>query len=294
LARALHKPASGEISLPLQSDVKPVPSGCVAIYVSEAVKDLYLARPGEQFQLLNKTFPTQSAGANACFFVAGIWRDYAHQFGSIAIDLEDLAAITRLQGAPPITDISVWLTPSADPAAIEQSLRTLADQQALNGNSAPARMLDFADARDIRERTMRIFDRSFAVTYWLQAVAIGIGLFGVATSISAQILARRKEFGLLVHLGLTRKQIVGLLALESALWATLGSVGGTALGLLVAQILVRIVNPQSFHWTMDLHIPWLHLAGMALSVVAASAATAWLAGRHAASRDAVRAVREDW
>jgi hypothetical protein len=52
-------------------------------------------------------------------------------------------------------------------------------------------------------RSLRIFDRSFAVTYWLQAVAIGIGLFGVAASFSAQVLARRKEFGLLAHLGLT-------------------------------------------------------------------------------------------
>ncbi len=74
---------------------------------------------------------------------------------------------------------------------------------------APPALLEFASAREIRATSLRIFDRSFAVTYWLQAVAIGIGLFGVAASFSAQVLARRKEFGLLAHLGLTRRQILG-------------------------------------------------------------------------------------
>jgi hypothetical protein len=50
-----------------------------------------------------------------------------------------------------------------------------------------------ASASEIRATSLRIFDRSFAVTYWLQAVAIAIGLFGVAANFSAQVLARRKE-----------------------------------------------------------------------------------------------------
>src|SRR5256885_8655801 len=69
---------------------------------------------------------------------------------------------------------------------------------------------------------MRIFDRSFAVTYWLQAVAIGIGLFGIAASFSAQVLARRKEFGLLAHLGLTRRDILAVVAGEGMAWTTAG------------------------------------------------------------------------
>ena len=36
--------------------------------------------------------------------------------------------------------------------------------------------LEFVSSKALRERSLRIFDRSFAVTYWLQAIAIGIGL----------------------------------------------------------------------------------------------------------------------
>jgi putative ABC transport system permease protein len=41
--------------------------------------------------------------------------------------------------------------------------------------------------------SLQIFDRSFAVTYLLEAIAIVIGLFGVAATFSAQTLARARN-----------------------------------------------------------------------------------------------------
>ncbi len=161
-------------------------------------------------------------------------------------------------------------------------------------NEDSARLLEFASASSIRAISLRIFDRSFAVTYWLQAVAIGIGLFGVAASFSAQVLARRKEFGLLVHLGLTRGQVLRVVALEGAAWTTLGALAGLALGMAVAVVLVKVVNPQSFHWTMDLNLPTGRLLALGAAVVLAGTLTAWLSARAAAGRDAVLAVKEDW
>jgi putative ABC transport system permease protein len=155
-------------------------------------------------------------------------------------------------------------------------------------------LVELASAAQVRSISLRIFDRSFAVTYWLQAVAIAIGLFGVAASFSAQVLARRKEFGLLAHLGLTRRQILAVVAGEGAAWTVIGAIAGLALGLAVAVVLVHVVNPQSFHWTMDLLVPWLRLLALCVAVVVAGTVTAWVAGRAAAGRDAVLAVKEDW
>ena len=59
-------------------------------------------------------------------------------------------------------------------------------------------------------------------------------------------------------------------------------------------MLVFVVNPQSFHWTMDLAVPWLRLFLLCAAVVLAGTLTAWLAGRAAAGKDAVLAVKEDW
>jgi putative ABC transport system permease protein len=215
-----------------------------------------------------------------------VWRDYARQSGTIAMAQADYG---RLTGDQRVNDLAIWLQPGADAAAVQQAIRALA--QAASGSDG---LLEFASVAEIRATSLRIFDRSFAVTYWLQGVAIAIGLFGVAANFSAQVLARRKEFGLLAHLGLTRRQILQVVAGEGAAWTLIGSLAGLVLGLAVSLVLVKVVNPQSFHWTMDLAVPWLRLLALCAAVVAAGTATAWLAGRAAAGRDAVLAVKEDW
>ena len=125
-------------------------------------------------------------------------------------------------------------------------------------------------------------------------MAIAIGLFGIAASFSAQVLARRKEFGLLVHLGLTRRQILAVVAAEGALWTAVGALLGLALGIAVSVVLVKVVNPQSFHWTMELLLPWLRLAALCAAVVIAGTLTAFLSARRAVGRQTVLAVKEDW
>ncbi len=195
----------------------------------------------------------------------------------------------RLSGDTRVNDLALWLAPGADPSGVQQSLRASATAYGL-----PGELLEFASPGEIRAISLRIFDRSFAVTYWLQGVAIAIGLFGIAASFSAQVLARRKEFGLLTHLGLTRRQILTVVTAEGAVWTAAGALLGLALGAVVSVVLVKVVNPQSFHWTMDLQWPALRLAALCAAVVAAGTITAALAARRAAGRDMALAVKEDW
>lgn len=290
LARPLALAGDGRPgqSLPLTGPQTPVPKAgpqgeaVVPIYVSETMADLHGVHPGQWLTALAGALALREPVA---FFVAGVWRDYARQHGSIAIDLSDF---TRITGDRRVNELAIHLPEGANEDAVRGAIRAIA---ARHGNGD---LLEFASAGELRATSLRIFDRSFAVTGWLQAVAIGIGLFGVAASFSAQVLARRREFGLLAHLGLTRRQILQVVATEGLAWTVLGALAGLLLGLLVSAILVHVVNPQSFHWTMDMSLPAGRLAAVCAAVVAAGTATAWLAGRAAASRDAVQAVKEDW
>ena len=214
--------------------------------------------------------------------VRGLWRDYARQFGAIAIDAGDYQKIT---GDARVNDIALWLAPGAAPAEVEAALLAAA---------GPDLPLEVASTASLRTLSLRIFDRSFAVTFYLQAVAIAVGLVGVAASLSAQVLARRKEFGLLAHLGLTRRQVIILVGAEAAAWLLAGCLIGLALGLLMAVVLVKVVNPQSFHWTMPLLLPGPRLAALAGAVLVAGSLTALWSARRAAGRSAVLAVKEDW
>ena len=287
IARSLEGSASQ--SLPLVGAALPVPPGQIGIYVSEPMVELYGAKPGTTFAPLAAALsatelPTKVAHT---YFVAGVWRDYARQFGAITMDARDYVQIT---GQHDVSDISLWLAPGASEGAVQAAVRALAARQ---GGGSPD-SVEIASVGQIRATSLRIFDRSFAVTYWLQAVAIAIGLFGIAASFSAQVLARRKEFGLLAHLGFTRRQVLAVVAGEGAAWTAIGAVAGLVLGLAVSVVLVKVVNPQSFHWTMDLLVPWARLIALCGAVVVAGTVTAWLAGRAAAGKDVVLAVKEDW
>ncbi|MET3527338.1 FtsX-like permease family protein [Phenylobacterium koreense] len=264
---------------PMIGRVAPAPAGAVPVYVSEPASWLYGWRVGQSIEL-----PLGEAGASPRFFVVGVWRDYARQHGAVTLDSRDYS---RLTGDQARGEASVLLDQGVSVDAAEATIR-----EALRPELRAH--LTIAQPRALREMALRIFDRSFAVTYGLEAIAIIVGLAGVAATVSAQTLARTKEFGMLRHLGVTRGQILSMLAVEGLLLGVIGGIAGLTLGLVMGQVLIHVVNPQSFHWTMETRLPVALLSGVILALIASAAGTALLAGRRAVSADAVRAVREDW
>jgi putative ABC transport system permease protein len=251
------------------------PAGLAPIWVSEQVVDVYGIRAGQTVDL-------PIAGRRVRCYVAGVWRDYARQSGAIVIPHEVFAA---LSGDARVSDAAVWTAGDATPALVASALRS---------HLAGGSRLEIAGPGEIRALSLRIFDRSFAATYALEAAAIVIGLFGLSSSITGQILARRREFGMLRHLGMARRQIVAMVTYEGMLTSGVGLLIGAGLGWLISLILIHVVNRQSFHWSMDVHIPWLGVLAFCALMLALACLTAMFGGRQAMRGDLVRSVREDW
>jgi putative ABC transport system permease protein len=154
--------------------------------------------------------------------------------------------------------------------------------------------LDIVSPGEIRQRSMELFDRTFAITYALELVALVIGLTGLSSSFGALVLARRQEFGMLRHIGMTRRQIGMMLATEGVAVSALGLAVGLAMGWVISLVLIYVVNRQSFHWSMDLAVPWEALAVFCAVMLAAASVTALASARAAMADDAARAVKEDW
>lgn len=270
-------PRAPGLSLPLIGRALTPPAGATPVWLSEPMARIYGERPGDRLNL-------PLGGRSRPVFVAGIWRDYARQFGAVALDEADYV---RLTGDAARGEAAIDLKPGVPAPPVIAALRSALPA----GMAAQA---SFAQPAQIRALALKIFDRSFAVTYALEAIAILVGLTGVAATFSAQTLARTREFGMLRHIGAKRGQIIAMLALEGALLGAVGAVAGLGLGAVMGQILIQVINPQSFHWTMSTRWPLGLFAGLVAALVGASAGTAVLAGRSALSADAVRAVREDW
>lgn len=251
-------------------------SGTVAVWLSEPAARILGRQAGDTIRL--------PIGGNARFIVAGIWRDYSRQQGAVVIDSKDY---DRLTGDRSRDDASVMLRPGGDIADVQRAIRA----------AAPAALqtrLTMAEPVTLRTFALSIFDRSFAITYLLEAIAIIVGLAGVATTASAQASARKREFGMLRHIGVGRGQIIAMLGVEGALLGAIGGLVGVTLGVGISQVLIHVINPQSFNWTMSTQLPLMLMLSVVIALIAASAITAMLAGRRAVSMDAVRAVRADW
>lgn len=246
-----------------------------AAFISEALQDLYGYNVGD-------TIALPLAAHMRRFVVAGVWRDYARLSGSVVISTQAYRTDT---GDASANEASIWLKSGADAAAAEKLLRSSAGL----GDA-----VEITTTAALHQRSLRIFDRAFAITYALEAIAVIIGLTGVSFVAGSTALARRAEFGMLRHVGMRRRQIIGMLADEGILTSAFGVIYGLALGIALSLVLVYVINRQSFNWSIDLDVPARPLALLSFVLIGAAAITAIFSGRAALSQDAVRAVREDW
>ncbi len=275
LARPLPSGESHPV-LPFEGPViTPETNAPPPVWLSEVAADLLHVARGGRIEL-------PIAGVTHTFTVAGIWRDYARQNGAIVMER---ALYTKLTGDSRANEGAVHVRSGSNSEAVARQIRAaLGDAEGV----------EIAMTRELKVLSLSIFDRTFEITYALEAAAVLIGIFGVSASFSAQALARRREFGVLRHLGMTRREVTTMLGIEGLIVGGLGVVAGLVLGWLISLVLIHVINRQSFHWSMDMDLPWAALGVLASVLVTVAGATAIVSGRQATSDAVTRAVREDW
>jgi putative ABC transport system permease protein len=219
-------------------------------------------------------------GAQASFRVTDVFYDYGNERGAIVMDRDMLL---RYLPDPSPSNMAVYLTQGASIDAVKSEILDAA---------AGHRILIFSDT-DLRREAIRIFDRTFAITYALEAIAVLVAIMGVAGALMALVIDRRRELGLLRFLGASQGQIRKLILAEAGLLGFLANLAGFVLGCLLSLILVFVINKQSFGWTIRFHWPVAVLFG-ALTVVYAATVLAALYPAHVAVQlNPLEAIHEE-
>jgi putative ABC transport system permease protein len=213
--------------------------------------------------------------------IAGVYTDYSNDRGTITLDRALFQKIWPLRGA---VTAAVTLRPGVSP---EDGARRL--EQALRGRFA----LRVRTNATLRKLVLQIFDRTFAVTYALEAVAIAVAVLGVFNTLTALVLERRREIGLLRVLGASAARVRRAVRYEAAAIGGLGIALGLASGAAMALVLVHVINRQSFGWTIALHWPWAFLACALALVFATTLLAAARPAGLAAATDAAAALKEE-
>ncbi len=213
--------------------------------------------------------------------VSGIYTDYSNDRGTVTLDRAHFQRLWPLTGA---VTVAVTLKEGVSP---EEGARRVT--AALQGRY----VLRVRTNATLRRLVLRIFDRTFAVTYALEAVALAVAVLGVLNTLTALVLERRREIGLLRVLGASAARVRRAVRYEAAAIGGLGVGLGALSGGAMSLVLVHVINRQSFGWTIAMHPPWGFLAA-ALSLVFATTllAAARPAGL-AAATDVAAALKEE-
>jgi len=218
--------------------------------------------------------------ARASFQIVDIYYDYASERGYILMDRDVL--LKYLPDATP-TNLAVFVAPDAKAAEVRKEIQEVA---------AGHRILIFSD-RDLRTEAVRIFDRTFAITYALEAVAVVVAVMGIAGALIALVIDRRRELGLLRFLGASSGQIRKMILVEAGLLGLLANLAGFVLGYFLSLILVFVINKQSFGWTIRFHWPAAVLLGALTVVYAATLLSGLYPARVAVRLNPLEVIHEE-
>jgi putative ABC transport system permease protein len=209
--------------------------GADTAIVSEPFANKHHTRPGDVLTLA-------LGGKKVSLRVIDVYYDYSSERGVI---VTDRATLLKYLPDPEPSNIAVYLNPGV---AADDGRRAV--EAALGGH----RVLVFLN-RSLREEGMRVFDRTFAITYALEAIAVFVAVMGVAGALLALVIDRRRDFGLMRFLGAADSQLRRIILFEAGLLGLLANVAGLILGFFLSLLLIFVINKQSFGWTIQFHWP---------------------------------------
>ncbi|MCA9727697.1 MAG: ABC transporter permease [Candidatus Eisenbacteria bacterium] len=175
--------------------------------------------------------------------IAGVSYDYSTEAGSALISL---ATMEEALGPAPIQNVALYLHDGVSVTATLDSLRS----------RLPDVPLVLRSNGDLRRDILEIFDQTFAITRILQGLALLVALSGISLTLLVLARERAPELALYRALGALRRQVFGLFLGEALTMGALGLVLGTIAGIGLALILVHVINPAFFGWTIHPAWPW--------------------------------------
>ncbi len=171
--------------------------------------------------------------------IGAVFRDYGSERGYALIARRGYDAMFDDRA---VASMALW---AAEGVSTERLLEA-ADVAVAGLNQ----LLSVRSNRALREGSLEVFDRTFAITDVLRTLCIVVAFLGVWSALTAMQLERGREMGVLRAIGATPLQIASLLTLQNALLGLCAGLLALPMGTILAWLLVDVVNRRSFGWTL--------------------------------------------
>lgn len=205
------------------------------------------------------------------FPVAGVFADYGSDQGIVMVSRRTYEANWEDRG---VSSLGIVLTPGTNREAAVQALRARAGE---------TQELLIRSNRALREASLEVFDRTFAITAVLRFVATLVAVVGVLSALMALQLERARELGVLRAQGLTPREVWRLVLAETGFLGGVAGLLAVPVGIGLALVLIHVINRRAFGWSIETTVPadvLLQAVGLALlAALAAGAYPAWRMAR---------------
>ncbi len=219
------------------------------------------------------------SGAIRNFTVLGIYYDYSAENGYVVVDRRTLLKYLPDEAE---SSLAVYLKRGVAADAVRRQI-----DQIINGRA----VLVFPN-RTLRQAAIQVFDRTFRITYALEAVAVAVAVLGIAGALLAMVIDRRRDFALLRFLGGAQQQIRAIILSEAGLLGLLATGIGVVLGIGLSLILIFVINKQSFGWTIQFHWPVALVVAALSGIYAATILAGLYPARMAIRMEPIEVIHE--
>jgi putative ABC transport system permease protein len=194
--------------------------------------------------------------------IIGIYADYGNPKGQLTVNV---AALIRQFPQTPQTRIGLIVPREKIPSLISD----LQTQFGLDDRSV-------ADQATVKTESIRIFNRTFAVTSALNAFTLGVAGIALLTSLLTLANSRLPQLAPLWAIGITRPRLAAIELTKTLSVALFTALLAVPLGLLVAWCLIAIVNVKAFGWRLPFHVFPLQLVELVAVALVASMLAAFV------------------
>ncbi len=212
--------------------------------------------------------------------IAAIYFDYSRERGYVIIDRQ---TFLKYYQDPDINSFVVYLEDKKFLLPARQRILEIFDD----------RQLTIRSNEELRRDVIDIFDKTFAITYSLEVIAVFVAALGLFNTLISLVIERKREIGILRMIGAFKHQVRRLILIEAGLLGLVGSMLGICAGIVVSHILIYVINKQSFGWTIQVHFPFAFMIAITLFFWIVSLGSGLFPARLASRLNPKEAVRTE-
>lgn len=195
--------------------------------------------------------------------VTGVFAEYGNETGTLIVSRDHTK---EWFSDDTVSNLAIYLEDDADADKVFEAIQSRFPSLTVQTNAR------------LREESIRIFHQTFAVTYALEAIAVIIAVSGLGLALAGLLLERKNELVTLKSLGASRSEIARSTMWEGIGLAVVGFSGGVLLSFLLGWVLIFVINPQSFGWTLAYRVPWFSFVALGAITLTAAAIVARVVG----------------